>query len=62
MILGISNIQLCMFLLQPDYLDIQLTFAALNVISPFLGGYMIPGKPIAVMVFKVFSTITLGQA
>lgn len=23
---------------------------------------MIPGKPIGVMIFKVFSTITLGQA
>ncbi|TLD38096.1 small oligopeptide transporter [Venturia nashicola] len=35
---------------------------ALNVISPFLAGYMIPGKPIGVMIFKVYSTITLGQA
>jgi hypothetical protein len=35
---------------------------ALNVISPFLAGFMIPGKPIGVMMFKVFSTITLGQA
>ncbi|KAJ5778327.1 hypothetical protein N7520_001573 [Penicillium odoratum] len=35
---------------------------ALNVLSPFLAGFMIPGKPIGVMVFKVFSTITLGQA
>lgn len=39
-----------------------LTMLALNVISPFLAGFMIPGKPIGVMVFKVFSTITLGQA
>ncbi|KAF2122681.1 OPT family small oligopeptide transporter [Lophiotrema nucula] len=39
--------------------NIQLS---LNVISPFLGGYMIPGRPIGVMIFKVFSTITLGQA
>ncbi|KAJ5396454.1 hypothetical protein N7509_004567 [Penicillium cosmopolitanum] len=39
--------------------NIQLS---LNVISPFLAGFMIPGKPIGVMVFKVFSTITLGQA
>jgi glucan phosphoethanolaminetransferase (alkaline phosphatase superfamily) len=35
---------------------------ALNVISPFIAGYMIPGRPIGVMIFKVFSTITLGQA
>ncbi|KAH8434376.1 small oligopeptide transporter, OPT family [Aspergillus melleus] len=35
---------------------------SLNVISPFLAGFMIPGKPIGVMIFKVFSTITLGQA
>lgn len=39
--------------------NIQLS---LNVISPFLAGYMIPGRPIGVMIFKVFSTITLGQA
>ncbi|KAF2502770.1 small oligopeptide transporter [Lophium mytilinum] len=35
---------------------------ALNVLSPFLAGYMIPGRPIGVMIFKVFSVITLGQA
>ncbi|RDW91085.1 hypothetical protein BP5796_02250 [Coleophoma crateriformis] len=35
---------------------------ALNVLSPFLAGFMIPGKPIGVMMFKVYSTITLGQA
>lgn len=35
---------------------------SLNVISPFLAGFMIPGRPIGVMMFKVFSTITLGQA
>ncbi|KAF2740087.1 OPT family small oligopeptide transporter [Polyplosphaeria fusca] len=35
---------------------------SLNVISPFLAGYMIPGRPIGVMLFKVFSTQTLGQA
>ncbi|KAJ5225195.1 hypothetical protein N7468_006420 [Penicillium chermesinum] len=39
--------------------NIQLS---LNVLSPFLAGFMIPGRPIGVMVFKVFSTITLGQA
>ncbi|KAL5323519.1 hypothetical protein ACEPPN_008057 [Leptodophora sp. 'Broadleaf-Isolate-01'] len=35
---------------------------SLNVLSPFLAGFMIPGKPIGVMLFKVYSTITLGQA
>lgn len=40
----------------------ELTHSALNVLSPFLAGFMIPGKPIGVMVFKVFSTIALGQA
>ncbi|KAL1980072.1 hypothetical protein VTN96DRAFT_4691 [Rasamsonia emersonii] len=35
---------------------------SLNVLSPFLGGLMIPGRPIAIMVFKVYSTIVLGQA
>lgn len=35
---------------------------SLNVISPFLAGFMIPGKPIGVMIFKVYSTIVLGQA
>ncbi|PVH94456.1 OPT family small oligopeptide transporter [Periconia macrospinosa] len=39
--------------------NIQLS---LNVLSPFLGAYMIPGKPIGVMIFKVYSTIVLGQA
>ncbi|CAN8103996.1 unnamed protein product [Discula destructiva] len=35
---------------------------ALNVLSPFLAGFMIPGKPTGVMIFKVYSTIVLGQA
>ncbi|KAF2765591.1 OPT family small oligopeptide transporter [Teratosphaeria nubilosa] len=35
---------------------------SLNVISPYLAGYMIPGRPIGVMIFKVYSTIVLGQA
>ncbi|KAL7622032.1 hypothetical protein AAE478_007533 [Parahypoxylon ruwenzoriense] len=39
--------------------NIQLS---LNVISPFLAGLIFPGRPIGVMIFKVFSTITLGQA
>jgi len=39
--------------------NIQLS---LNVIGPYLGGFMIPGRPIGVMIFKVYSTIVLGQA
>ncbi|KAM3506035.1 hypothetical protein MY11210_007727 [Beauveria gryllotalpidicola] len=35
---------------------------SLNVLSAFLAGFMIPGRPIGVMIFKVFSVITLGQA
>lgn len=35
---------------------------SLNILSPFFAGYMIPGKPIGVMIFKVYSTIVLGQA
>ncbi|KAJ3497382.1 hypothetical protein NLG97_g1940 [Lecanicillium saksenae] len=35
---------------------------ALNIISPFLAGFLIPGRPVGVMIFKVFSVITLGQA
>ena len=35
---------------------------SLNIISPFIAGYMLPGRPIANMMFKVFSTIVLGQA
>ncbi|KAI0173456.1 OPT family small oligopeptide transporter [Hypoxylon sp. FL1284] len=35
---------------------------SLNVIAPFIAGFLFPGRPIGVMVFKVFSTITLGQA
>ncbi|KAI0147367.1 OPT family small oligopeptide transporter [Xylariaceae sp. FL1272] len=35
---------------------------SLNVISPFIAGFIIPGRPIGVMLFKVYSTITLGQA
>jgi hypothetical protein len=47
---------------RPLFVYLELTVIALNVLSPFLAGFMIPGKPIGVMVFKVFSTITLGQA
>ncbi|KAI1741692.1 OPT family small oligopeptide transporter [Xylaria scruposa] len=39
--------------------NIQLS---LNVVSPFIAGFIIPGRPIGVMIFKVFSVITLGQA
>lgn len=35
---------------------------SLNVLSPFIGGYIFPGRPIGVMIFKVYSTIVLGQA
>ncbi len=35
---------------------------SVNVLSAFLAGFMIPGRPIGVMIFKVFSVITLGQA
>jgi OPT family small oligopeptide transporter len=35
---------------------------SLNIISPFLAGYMFPGLPIGNMLFKVYSTCTLGQA
>lgn len=61
MILGITNIMLCACSPAP-LVCTMLTNVALNVLSPFLAGFMIPGKPIGVMVFKVFSTITLGQA
>ncbi|KAI1324348.1 OPT family small oligopeptide transporter [Xylariaceae sp. FL0255] len=39
--------------------NIQLS---LNVVAPFIAGFIIPGRPIGVMIFKVFSVITLGQA
>jgi hypothetical protein len=35
---------------------------ALNVLSPFIGGYLFPGMPIAVMIFKIYSTIVIGNA
>ena len=43
-------------------LAISNIYLALNVLSPFLAGFMIPGRPIGVMIFKVYSTIVLGQA
>ncbi|KAF2162461.1 hypothetical protein M409DRAFT_69069 [Zasmidium cellare ATCC 36951] len=39
--------------------NIQLS---LNVIGPFIGGYIFHGQPIGVMIFKVYSTIVVGQA
>ncbi|KAK6527554.1 hypothetical protein TWF694_004537 [Orbilia ellipsospora] len=33
----------------------------LNVISELIIGYMLPGRPIAMMIFKTFSTITVGR-
>ncbi|OQD89817.1 hypothetical protein PENANT_c002G02073 [Penicillium antarcticum] len=38
------------------------TCMILAITTIMLSGFMIPGKPIGVMIFKVFSTITLGQA
>ena len=61
MIMGVTNITLCKWCSLYNS-KIKLTGIALNVLSPFLAGFMIPGKPIGVMIFKVFSTITLGQA
>lgn len=34
----------------------------LNILSPFLAGFLIPGRPIGVMVFNVYSTVVLLQA
>lgn len=34
---------------------------ALNVLSPFLAGFMIPGRPIGVMMFKGSREIMLGR-
>ncbi|PHH85773.1 hypothetical protein CDD83_11188 [Cordyceps sp. RAO-2017] len=34
----------------------------LNVLSPFIAGFIIPGKPFGVMMFNVFSTVLLLQA
>jgi len=43
-------------------LGISNILLSLNVVSPFIAGFIIPGRPIGVMIFKVFSVITLGQA
>ncbi|KAL1845098.1 hypothetical protein VTK73DRAFT_1127 [Phialemonium thermophilum] len=59
----VSNIVAAVFLIPTcTILAISNIALALNVLSPFLAGFIIPGRPIAVMVFKVYSTITLGQA
>lgn len=34
----------------------------LNVLSEFMVGYMLPGRPIAMMMFKTFGYITMSQA
>lgn len=34
----------------------------LNILSPFLAGFLIPGRPIGVMMFNVYSTVVLLQA
>jgi OPT family small oligopeptide transporter len=47
----------CCTILGMTYIPISL-----NVLSPFIGGYIFPGRPIGVMIFKVYSTIVLGQA
>lgn len=35
---------------------------SLNILSPFLAGFLIPGRPIGVMMFNVYSTVVLLQA
>ncbi|KAF3917703.1 hypothetical protein AA313_de0210203 [Arthrobotrys entomopaga] len=37
------------------------TTIGLNVLSELIIGYMLPGRPTAMMVFKTFSTITVGR-
>jgi OPT family oligopeptide transporter len=34
----------------------------LNVLTEFIVGYMLPGRPIAMMIFKTFGYITMAQA
>ncbi|RFU29829.1 hypothetical protein B7463_g6494, partial [Scytalidium lignicola] len=38
------------------------TQIGLNVITEFMVGYMLPGKPIAMMLFKTYGYITMSQA
>lgn len=61
MVMAITNIMLCTYI-KILTSDVILIVAALNVLSPFIGGFLIPGKAIGVMIFKVYSTNTLGQA
>ena len=35
---------------------------ALNVISELIIGYLYPGKPLANVTFKIYSTVTMGHA
>ncbi|KAL3965293.1 hypothetical protein ACCO45_002297 [Purpureocillium lilacinum] len=59
----VSIIIACVFVVPTTMiLAVSNILLSLNVISPFLAGFIIPGRPIGVMMFKVFSTITLGQA
>jgi len=37
-------------------------FLTLHVLSPLLAGFIIPGRPIGLVIFKIFSAITLAQA
>lgn len=34
----------------------------LNVLGELVGGYLLPGRPVAVMIFKTFSFISMNQA
>lgn len=38
------------------------TQLGLNVLTEFMVGYMLPGKPIAMMLFKTYGYITMAQA
>lgn len=59
----IANLLAMVFIIPTcTILAISMLGLALNVISPFLAGFIIPGRPIGVMIFKVYSTIVLGQA
>lgn len=55
---------LALFLLVPVGLIYALTniTMGLNVVTEFIIGYMVPGKPVAMMMFKTFGFITSSQA
>lgn len=38
------------------------TQVGLNVLTEFIVGYMLPGRPIAMMLFKTYGYITMSQA